>query len=53
MALVEKLHLRRFIRKVGHAYRYCLTHFGKEIIAAAVEIKELLLILQLAFSPAS
>jgi hypothetical protein len=35
VALVEKLRLRRFIRKVGHAYRHCLTHFGKEIIAAA------------------
>jgi hypothetical protein len=38
---------------VGRTYRDYLTHFGKEIIAAALKVKELVLIPQLAFSPAS
>jgi hypothetical protein len=51
--LLKRLRLHGFIKKVGHTYRYYLTHFGKEIIAAALKLKELVLIPQLAFSPAS
>ena len=50
---LKRLRLHGFIKKVGHTYRYYLTHFGKEIIAAALKLKELVLIPQLAFSPAS
>ena len=51
--LLKRLRLHGFIKKVGRTYRYYLTHFGKEIIAAALKLKELVLIPQLAFSPAS
>jgi hypothetical protein len=51
--LLKRLRLHGFIKKVGHTYRYYLTHFGKEIIAAALKLKEVVLIPQLAFSPAS
>ena len=49
--LLKRLRLHRFIKKVGHTYRYYLTHFGKEIIAAALKLKELVLIPQLAPKP--
>jgi hypothetical protein len=51
--LLKRLRLHRFIKKVGRTYRYYLTHFGKEIIAAALKLQELVLIPQLASSPAS
>ena len=51
--LLKRLRLHGFIKKVGRTYRYYLTHFGKEIIAAALKLKELVLIPQLAFSSAS
>lgn len=51
--LLKRLRLHGFIKKVGHTYRYYLTHFGKEIIAAALRLKELVLIPPLAYSPAS
>jgi hypothetical protein len=51
--LLKRLRLHGFIKKVGRTYRYDLTHFGKEIIAAALKLKELVLIPQLAFGPAS
>ena len=50
---LKRLRLHGFVKKVGRTYRYYLTHFGKEIIAAALKLKELVLIPQLAFSPAS
>ena len=51
--LLKRLRLHGFVKKVGRTYRYYLTHFGKEIIAAALKFKELVLIPQLAFAPAS
>jgi hypothetical protein len=50
---LKRLRLHGFIKKVGRTYRYYLTHSSKEIIAAALKLKELVLIPQLAFSPAS
>ena len=38
--LLKRLRLHGFIKKVGHTYRYYLTHFGKEIIAAALKLKD-------------
>jgi hypothetical protein len=35
--LLKRLRLHGFIKKVGHTYRYYLTHFGTEIIAAALK----------------
>jgi hypothetical protein len=37
------------IKKVGHTYKYYLTSFGKEVIAAGLKLKELFLVPQLAF----
>ena len=51
--LLKRLRLHGFIKKAGRTCRYYLTHLGKEIIAAALKLKELVLIPQLAFSPAS
>jgi hypothetical protein len=51
--LLKRLRLHGFIQKVGHTYRDYLTHFGKEIITAALKLKQLVLIPQLAFGPAS
>ena len=51
--LLKRLRLHGFVKKVGRTYRYYLTHLGKEIIAAALKLKELVLIPQLAFSSAS
>ena len=51
--LLKRLRLDGFIKKVGRMYRYYLTQFGKEIIAAALKLKELVVIPQLAFSTAS
>ncbi|HEV2349052.1 MAG TPA: hypothetical protein VG028_04310 [Terriglobia bacterium] len=51
--LLKSLRLHGFIKKVDHTYCEYLTHFGKEIITAALKLKVLVLIPQLAFSPAS
>ena len=37
------------IKKIGHTYKYYLTHFGKEIITPGLKLRELVLIPQLAF----
>jgi len=51
--VLKRLRLRGPAKKVGRAYRDDLPHFGKEIIAAALKLKALVLIPQFAFSPAS
>jgi hypothetical protein len=51
--LLKRLRLHGFVKKVGRTYRYYLTHSGKEIIATALKLKELVLIPQLALSPVS
>jgi len=51
--LLKRLRLHGFIKKVGRTYRYYLTPFGKEVITSALKLRELVLIPQLAFSPAS
>lgn len=51
--LLKRLRLHGFIKNVDRTYCYYLTHFGKEIIAAPLKLKHLVLIPELAFSPAS
>jgi hypothetical protein len=51
--VLKRLRLHGFIKKVGRTYRYYLTHFGKEVITTALKLRELVVIPQLAFSPAS
>jgi DNA-binding HxlR family transcriptional regulator len=48
--LLKRLRLHGLIKKVGHAYKYYLTHFGKDIIATVFKLKELVIIPQLAFA---
>jgi len=50
--LLKRLRLHGFIKKVGRTYRYYLTPFVKEVITTALELRELVLIPQLAFGPA-
>jgi hypothetical protein len=40
------------VKKVGHTYRYYLTALGKQIIAAGLKLKNLVLIPQLVQAPA-
>jgi len=47
--LLKRLRLHGLIKKVGHAYKYYLTHFGKEVIATGLKLKELVIIPQLSF----
>jgi hypothetical protein len=46
--LLKRLRLHGLIKKVGHAYKYYLTRFGKEVIATGLKLKELVVIPQLA-----
>ncbi len=50
--LLKRLRLHGLIKKVGRTYKYYLTAFGKEIIAAGLKLKELFLLPQLAFGHA-
>jgi hypothetical protein len=50
--LLKRLRLHGLVKKAGRSYKYYLTTFGKEIIAAALKLKELFLVPQLAFAHA-
>lgn len=50
--LLKRLRLHGLIKKVGRTYKYYLTVFGKEVIAAGLKLRELVLIPQLAFGDA-
>ena len=41
------------VKKVGHTYKYYVTAFGKDVIATALKLRELVVIPQLAFAPAA
>jgi hypothetical protein len=51
--LLKRLRVHGLIKKVGHAYKYYLTHFGKEVIAAGLKLRELVIIPELAFGNAT
>lgn len=51
--LLKRLRLHGLIRKIGHAYKYYLTPFGKQVIATGLKLKELFLIPQLASNMSS
>lgn len=51
--LLKRLRLHGFLKRVGRTYRYYLTHFGKEVIATGLKLKELVIIPQLAFGSAT
>jgi hypothetical protein len=46
--LLKRLRLHGLIKKVGHAYKYYLTRFGKDVIATGLKLRELVVIPQLA-----
>jgi hypothetical protein len=48
--LLKRLRVHGLIKKVGHAYKYYLTLFGKEVIATGLKLRELVIIPQLAFA---
>jgi hypothetical protein len=50
--LLKRLRLHGLIKKVGCTYKYYLTSFGKEVIAAGLKLKKLFLVPQLAFGHA-
>jgi hypothetical protein len=51
--LLKRLRVHGLLKKVGHAYKYYLTHFGKEVIAAALKLRELVIVPKLAFGNAT
>jgi hypothetical protein len=47
--LLKRLRVHSLIKKVGHSYKYYVTQFGKEVIAASLKLRELVIIPQLAY----
>jgi hypothetical protein len=50
--LLKRLRLHGLVKKIGHSYRYYLTVLGKQVIASGLKLKNLVLIPQLALTPA-
>lgn len=50
--VLKRLWLHGLIKKAGHTYHYYLTVFGKQVIASGLKLKNLVLIPQLALTPA-
>ena len=46
--LLKRLHVHGLIKKVGHTYKYYLTHAGQQIILTALKVRELVMIPALA-----
>jgi hypothetical protein len=46
--LLERLRTHGLVKKVGHTYKYYVTTFGKEVVATALKLRELVMIPQLA-----
>jgi predicted MarR family transcription regulator len=44
--LLKRLRTHGLIKKVGHTYKYYVTAFGKEVVATALKIRELVIIPQ-------
>ena len=49
---LKRLRTHGLIKKVGHTYKYYATAFGKEVVATALKLRELVIIPQLAAVPA-
>ncbi len=50
--LLKRLQLHDLVKKVGHTYHYYLTLLGKRVIASGLKLKNLVLIPELALTPA-
>jgi len=46
--LIKRLRTHGLVKKVGHTYKYYATTFGKQVVAAALKLRELVIIPQLA-----
>ena len=46
--ILKRLHVHGLIKKVGTTYKYYLTRFGREVIAMALKLKEMVVIPQFA-----
>jgi len=51
--LLKRLRVHGLIKKVGHSYKYYVTQFGKDILAAGLKLRELVIIPQLAYGRAA
>jgi hypothetical protein len=47
--LLKRLRLHGLIKKVAHGYKYYVTTFGKDVLAAGLKLRELVIIPQLAY----
>jgi hypothetical protein len=47
--LLKRLRTHGLIKKVGHSCKYYVTTFGKEVVATALKLRQLVIIPQLAF----
>jgi hypothetical protein len=46
--LLKRLRTHGLIKKIGHTYKYYVTSFGKQVVATALKLRELVIIPQLA-----
>ena len=46
--LLKRLRTHGLVKKVGHTYKYYVTAFGKQVVATALKLRELVIIPQLA-----
>jgi DNA-binding HxlR family transcriptional regulator len=46
--LLKRLRTHGLIKKVGHTYKYYVTAFGKQVVATALKLRDLVIIPQLA-----
>jgi hypothetical protein len=46
--LLKHLRTHGLIKKIGHTYKYYVTSFGKQVVATALKLRELVIIPQLA-----
>jgi hypothetical protein len=50
--LLKRLRTHGLVKKIGHTYKYYVTAFGKEVVATALKLRELVIIPQLALKTA-
>ena len=50
--LLKRLRTHGLVKKIGHTYKYYVTAFGKEVVATAFKLRELVILPQLAPGPA-
>src|ERR1700748_3894400 len=50
--LLKRLRTHGLIKKIGRTYKYYATAFGKQAVATALKLRELVILPQLALAPA-